>query len=68
MAIRKNRREKGRREELLGSNPHSNGEAFSRSTIVFLESTDARIITTDEIIKMIDIINNIERIIYTKII
>jgi len=29
--IRKNRKEKGRREELLGSNPHSKGEFFSRS-------------------------------------
>lgn len=30
-AIKKNCREKGRRAEDLGSNPHSNGEFFSRS-------------------------------------
>lgn len=30
-ANRKNRREKGIRADLFGSNPHSNGEAFSRS-------------------------------------
>lgn len=30
-ARRKNRRENGRRAEFLGSNPHSNGEDFSRS-------------------------------------
>jgi len=29
-AIRKNRRENGVREEDLGSNPHSNGDGFSR--------------------------------------
>ena len=31
MAIRKNRRENGRRADPLGSNPHSKGELFSRS-------------------------------------
>jgi hypothetical protein len=31
MARRKNRREKGSRAEFFGSNPHSNGEVFSRS-------------------------------------
>jgi hypothetical protein len=31
MAIRKNRKEKGSRDELRGSNPHSKGEFFSRS-------------------------------------
>lgn len=30
-ASRKNRRENGRRADFLGSKPHSNGEAFSRS-------------------------------------
>ena len=30
-ARRKNRRENGMRADLLGSNPHSNGEDFSRS-------------------------------------
>ena len=32
-ANRKNRREKGRRADLFGSNPHSNGDAFSRSLV-----------------------------------
>lgn len=31
IAIKKNRKEKGRRDELNGSNPHSNGDIFSRS-------------------------------------
>jgi len=30
-ARRKNRREKGIRAEFFGSNPHSNGDSFSRS-------------------------------------
>jgi hypothetical protein len=30
IAIKKNRKEKGSRDELKGSNPHSNGELFSR--------------------------------------
>lgn len=36
-AMRKNRREKGIRADPLGSKPHSKGEFFSRSLIVFLE-------------------------------
>lgn len=31
IVIKKNCKEKGRREEEKGSNPHSNGEVFSRS-------------------------------------
>ena len=31
IVIKKNRNENGIREDLLGSNPHSNGEFFSRS-------------------------------------
>lgn len=48
-AIRKNRREKGSREDLLGSKPHSKGDLFSRSTIEFLDSKDANNITIDVI-------------------
>jgi hypothetical protein len=44
-AIRKNRDEKGIRAELLGSNPHSNGELFSRSSLFFFEIRVANIIT-----------------------
>lgn len=38
IAIKKNRIEKGIREEFFGSNPHSKGDAFSRSKIVFFEN------------------------------
>lgn len=44
-AIRKNRKEKGRRADPLGSKPHSYGEFFSRSRIVFLANTLDKIIT-----------------------
>lgn len=43
-AIKKNRKEKGSRAELFGSNPHSNGEVFSRSLIVFFDKLVARVI------------------------
>ena len=62
IVIRKNRIEKGIREEDLGSNPHSNGEFFSRSKIFFFDKIDANIITIKEIKK----IN--KHIIYNKII
>lgn len=52
-AIRKNRREKGSRADPLGSNPHSKGEFFSRSAIVFLAKTDDKIITTVAMIRTI---------------
>lgn len=43
-AIRKNRSENGSRADLLGSNPHSNGDLFSRSSIFFLDSNEVNII------------------------
>lgn len=46
-AIKKNWIEKGMRDDLLGSNPHSNGDIFSRSRIDFFEivvHTNIRII------------------------
>jgi hypothetical protein len=43
-AIKKNRSENGNRAELLGSNPHSNGELFSRSSIIFFEIREVMII------------------------
>ena len=43
-AIKKNRDEKGRRAEIFGSNPHSNGDLFSRSSLIFLEISVANII------------------------
>lgn len=42
IAIRKKRSEKGSRADPLGSNPHSNGEFFSRSLMVFLEIKEER--------------------------
>lgn len=66
IAIKKNRREKGSREDLFGSNPHSNGEDFSRSLNAFFERIDASNITIIEIIKIKVIINSIELIIYIK--
>lgn len=58
IAIRKNRIEKGIRGELKKSNPHSNGDHFSRQLILFFEvvivtknKMDLR--TKEEIIKTI---------------
>jgi hypothetical protein len=47
-AIRKNRDEKGSRAEFFGSNPHSNGDLFSRSSLIFFEISVANIIMTDD--------------------
>lgn len=44
-AIRKNRDENGSRAEFFGSNPHSNGDLFSRSSLFFLEIRVVRNIT-----------------------
>lgn len=63
-AIRKNRKENGNRADLLGSNPHSNGDDFSRSEKVFFDRI------SDNIIMMIDrervnmVIINVIEIIY----
>ena len=54
IANKKNRREKGNRADLIGSNPHSKGEFFSRSLKARLESTQPKVITTvDKIIAII---------------
>lgn len=63
--IKKNRREKGNREEDFGSKPHSKGEDFSRSTKVFFERIEASNITITEINKIISLIVKIDKIIYT---
>lgn len=44
IAIRKNRRENGSRADPMGSNPHSNGDLFSRSSIFFFDIAVAIII------------------------
>lgn len=68
MAIKKNWREKGSRDEDLGSNPHSKGEFFSRSMMTFFERIEAKIITTVEIVIRPKAIKKIEKIIYTIVI
>lgn len=68
IVIKKNRIEKGIREEFIGSNPHSNGDVFSRSFIDFLESNLARYITTIATIMIIKPMKYKVIIIYTKII
>jgi hypothetical protein len=47
-AIKKNRDEKGSRAEFFGSNPHSNGELFSRSSLFFFDTNVASIIMIDD--------------------
>jgi hypothetical protein len=47
-AMRKNRDENGRRAEFLGSNPHSNGDLFSRSSFIFFEIRVVRIIMAND--------------------
>lgn len=64
-AIKKNWSENGSRADDFGSNPHSNGEFFSRSENVFFDKIDAKIITAIlKIIRIIEILKII-KIIYT---
>lgn len=66
IAIRKNCTLKGMRAELIGSNPHSNGEFFSRSVNVFLDSILAASIVRKAIeIAMAEVVKIIA-ITYTK--
>jgi hypothetical protein len=58
--------EKGRRDEFIGSNPHSKGEVFSRSLIDFFDKIDARYITIIAIIIITIDIKYKVMIIYTK--
>ena len=67
IAIRKNRIEKGSREEFIGLNPHSKGDSFSRSEIFFFPKIVERPITIKAIMKMIQAIINKFKIIYIKI-
>lgn len=65
IVIKKNRKENGSREDDFGSNPHSNGDLFSRSTRVFFLKIEAKIITIKLMIIITIEIKIIERIIYT---
>lgn len=67
IVIKKNRIEKGRRDEFIGSNPHSNGDVFSRSFNDFLDNRDANNITIIVIIKIVIAIIYKVKIIYTKL-
>lgn len=66
-AIRKNWSEKGIRAEDFGSNPHSNGDLFSRSINVFFEMILARSIMIILMAKIITEMIVIMNIIYTNI-
>lgn len=65
-AIRKNRKEKGSRADPLGSNPHSYGEFFSRSEIVFLEIKEANTMIKWQIKIVIKENNSNVRIIFSR--
>lgn len=65
IAIRKNWIENGKRLTFVGSNPHSNGEFFSLSEKVFLDSTLINRIITITIIAAIVLSVTINKIIYT---
>jgi hypothetical protein len=60
IVIKKNRNEKGNREDDLGSNPHSKGEFFSRSKTFFFDNSDASNITSTEIVKIMQAIHIIK--------
>lgn len=55
IAIKKNRKEKGSRADPFGSNPHSNGDLFSRSAIVFFARRVEMSMTAVEMIRMMRI-------------
>ena len=56
-AIKKNRDEKGSRAEFLGSNPHSNGDLFSRSSLFFFEiSVVSTMMAIDRIIVIVAVV------------
>jgi len=65
IVIKKNRKENGNRDEDFGSNPHSNGDLFSRSIKAFFDKIEAKIITIVVINKINKAIKIIEKIIYT---
>lgn len=67
IAIKKNRIEKGAREEFKGLNPHSKGDIFSWLRVSFFLNIKANIITIKEIKKMIIEEMNKLRIIYIKL-
>lgn len=67
IAIKKNRIEKGRRDEFIGLNPHSKGASFSRSVHFFFDKIEDSSITIVAIVNKIKAIINKFIIIYIKI-
>lgn len=67
IAIKKNRNENGKRDDLFGSNPHSKGDLFSRSLIDFFDKKEANNITIIAIIIINKPIIKEANIIYTKL-
>lgn len=63
-AIKKNRNENGRRADLFGSNPHSNGDLFSRSSIDFFDNNVVNIIIMVESKIIIEVAVIVINIIY----
>jgi hypothetical protein len=66
MANKKNRKEKGNRADLIGSNPHSKGEFFSRSLIARFDKIQPKTITIKESIIAINLLKNLFNIFNTK--
>lgn len=66
-AIKKKRSENGNRAVPFGSKPHSNGEFFSRSEIVFFDRREAISITNVEIKRIIPIIKAKMIIVFSKV-
>jgi|LQAB01.1.fsa_nt_gi hypothetical protein len=56
IAIRKNRKENGSRADPMGSNPHSNGDLFSRSSMFFFDIAVAIIMMIIDSIMIVVII------------
>jgi hypothetical protein len=55
--MRKNRSENGSHADLLGSNPHLNGDLYSRSSVFLFDRRDVRIITAIVSVKIVTSVN-----------
>lgn len=62
-ASRKNRREKGTRAEVLGSNPHSKGDSFSRSWLDRVARSHESINTKEERVRASSVANKVRCIV-----
>lgn len=66
MAIKKKCKENGIRVDVLGSNPHSNGEFFSKSKFDFFEIIDLIVIRMRDTHKNTKEVISKKKIIYIK--